>query len=111
MSTALRENKTIELTVNLKKLTHNVSWKYKAPFAIRNLKRLVQKIFHSKEEVLIAPDLNKAVWVRGMRHTPKKVRVRVERVPDNKDASKCVFKVSLVIVGAFKGLLTQAICE
>lgn len=111
MSSALKENKIIEMTINLRKLTHNVSWKYKAPYGVRNIKRLIQKNFKSEEEVLIAPDLNKAIWARGMRHVPGKVRIRVERAPSTKNPQVNVFKVSLVVVGGFKGLLTQAISE
>lgn len=111
MQNLLSENKTIEMTVNLKKVTNNVSWRYKAPFAIRNIKRLIQKNFHSQDEVLIAPELNKAVWVRGMKHVPNKVRIRVERGPCTKNPEKNVFRVSLVIVGGFKGLLTLSLTE
>ncbi|KAM0688190.1 60S ribosomal protein L31B [Conglomerata obtusa] len=111
MNNILRESKIVELTINLKKITNNVSWKYKAPFAVRNIKRLIQKNFHSEDEVLIAPELNKAIWVRGMKHVPKKVRIRVEKGPCTKNPEKSVFRVSLVIVGGFKGLLTQTVAE
>lgn len=111
MSNVLRENKTIEMTINLKKTTKKVSWCYKAPHALRNMKKLIQRNFNSNDEVLIAPDLNKAVWVRGMKHVPNKVRIRVERGPSSKDPTKNVFRASLVIVGGFKGLLTQSISE
>ncbi|KAM0676341.1 60S ribosomal protein L31B [Gurleya vavrai] len=111
MNNLLRENKIIEMTINLKKITNNVSWKYKAPHAVRNIKRLIQKNFHSKDDVLIAPELNKAIWVRGMKHVPNKVRIRIEKGPCTKNPENNVFRVALVIVGGFKGLLTQTVAE
>lgn len=111
MNNTLSENKVIEMTINLKKLTNNVSWRYKAPHGVRNIKRLIQKTFNTKEDVLIAPDLNKALWVRGMKNIPGKVRVRIERGPCTKNPANNVFRVALVIVGSFKGLITQSVSE
>ncbi|EJW05157.1 hypothetical protein EDEG_00768 [Edhazardia aedis USNM 41457] len=108
MSTEQQIGKTIEMTVNLKKVTRGVSWTNKAPHAVRNIKRMIHKIYNTKDPVLIAPELNKAIWGRGKFHVPNKVRVRVEKFAGSKGP---VFKVSLVIVGSFKSLLTQAVTD
>jgi len=33
---------------------------------------------HTKKEVKIAGDVNNAIWSRGMKHPPRKIRVNVE---------------------------------
>lgn len=111
MASSITKNKTIEVTVNIKRIAKKVSWRYKAAKAIRNLRIYVQKTFKSKDEVLISPDVNKRVFCNGMHNIPKKMRVRIERTPCNKDPSKSVFKVSLVNVNTFKGLNTQVITD
>lgn len=111
MNNTLSENKIIEMTINLKKLTNKVSWRYKAPHGVRNIKRFMQKTFNTSEDVLIAPELNKALWVRGMKKIPGKVRVRVQRGPCTKNPANNVYRVSLVIVGSFKGLITQSMAD
>ncbi|KCZ75584.1 hypothetical protein H311_03439, partial [Anncaliia algerae PRA109] len=97
--------------LNIKKLAKNASWRYKASSAIKCIRKFVQKQFKCKDEVLLAPDVNKRVFCNGMHNIPNKIRIRVERGPSNKDPLKNVFKVSLVNVNTFKGLITQAIAE
>lgn len=74
-------------------------------------KKTIQKTLNTKEDVLVAQDLNKALWVRGMKNIPEKVRVCVKRGPCTRNPAVNVFRVSLVIVGSFKGLITQSISE
>ncbi|EPR80098.1 60S ribosomal protein L31 [Spraguea lophii 42_110] len=109
---AFKDDKAIELTIPMGKITIDVSKRWKCRIGIRRLKKFITKTFHDKEaEVQISPDLNKFLWERGMRNVPKRVRVRVNQEPYPKDPSKKVYKLSHVVVSTFKGLGTEAIAE
>lgn len=108
MTSAIKNNKSVEMTVNLKKLARKASWRYKAPKCISYLRKLVRKQFRSENEVLIAPDVNKYIWTHGMRRVPTKIRVKIERAPSNKNPQVAVFRICMVEVNTFKGLSPQS---
>ncbi|KAG0416497.1 60S ribosomal protein L31, partial [Dictyocoela roeselum] len=101
----------LEMTINLKKITKNDSWRWKSKQCIKRIKKFMQKYFKTESTVMIAPDLNKAIWERGMHKVPSRIRVRVERDADRKDPGKEVIRVSYVVVGGFKSLGTEAVAE
>lgn len=109
--TTVKEKNPIELTIRLGKITKGDSWRWKAYKGIKRIKKHIQKYFNTECEVKLAPTLNSAVWGMGMRKVPKRIRVRAERVPDNRDSSKTVVKLSYVAVGGFKGLGTEVVPE
>ncbi|KAG0442086.1 60S ribosomal protein L31 [Dictyocoela muelleri] len=111
MTTDLKERRPLEMTINLRKITKNDSWRWKSKQCIKRIKKFMQKYFKTESEVMIAPDLNKAIWEKGMHKVPSRIRVRVERDMHRKDPSKEVIKVSYVIVGDFKSLGTEAVTE
>jgi len=51
-------------------------WSKRARKATRMVREFLQK--HTKKEVKIAGDVNEAIWSRGMKHPPRKIRVNVE---------------------------------
>ena len=61
------------------------------------------------KEVKLMPEVNKYVWSKGVRFTPKRIRVRLNRKQnDDEDAEeKMITYVELVEVPSFKGLLTE----
>ena len=70
-------------TLNLKRV-----WEYsgrvRAPKAVRLLRE--QAARHLKtdpENVKISGELNRFIWSRGLKHPPRKVRVRAERVEED----------------------------
>lgn len=87
-----------EYTINLhKKLYHvfvvfhsvcaNLSrtFKKRAPRAVREIKAFAEKQMGTKD-VRIAVSLNQALWSKGIRHVPNRVRVMMER-KRNEDAA------------------------
>lgn len=111
MSSSLKPSKTVEVTLNLKKLAKKVSWKHKSSMCIKTIRRHVKRQFKSDNDVMISPDVNKFVWSYGKRNIPTRMRVRIESIPSPKDATKNVFRVALVKVNTFKGLLNEVIVD
>ena len=111
MTEAIKVNKTVELTINLRQLAKRASWRWKAVKGVKYLKKFVQKQFKTKDDVLVSPDVNNYVWSKGMRSVPGKMRIRIERGPSTKNPNENVFKLSLVDVSTFKGLNSQSFQE
>ena len=79
-----------DYTLNMHKILHAIQFKKRAPRAIRDIKRFAQKAMHT-EEVRIDTDLNRHVWVNGIRNVPRKIRVRITRKRNEDEESKHKF--------------------
>lgn len=104
---------TREYTINLHKRLHGISFKKRAPRAIKAIKDFAQKTM-STEDVRIEPQLNKFVWSKGVRNVPYRVRVRLSRKRNEEEeaGNELFILVSHVKVdGKFKGLVTKNIDE
>ncbi|KRH91784.1 60S ribosomal protein L31 [Pseudoloma neurophilia] len=114
MTNPMKDFKTIDLTINIRKITQGDSWRWKTKQAIKRIKQHLLKYYKltkSDADVSLAPELNKHIFSRGMKNPPKKIRVRVEPSTSRKDANRRVFRVSQIIVGGFKGLSTECVVE
>ncbi|TBT99892.1 ribosomal protein L31 [Hamiltosporidium tvaerminnensis] len=111
MSSVLKHNKITEMTVNLPAVARKVSWKRKASGAMKKLKKFLQKQFNVEGEVVMSPELNKFVWKGGIEKVPRRIRIRVERCTSKKNVEKSALRVSLVLVGSFKGLNSESFNE
>ncbi|KAI3658179.1 hypothetical protein MP638_000862 [Amoeboaphelidium occidentale] len=99
---------TREYTIHLHKLVHGKSFKKRAPHAIKSIKEFATKAFGTKD-VRVDTSLNQAVWNRGIRNVPRRIRVRLER-RRNEDAEateKLYTVATFVPVTSFKGLVTK----
>jgi large subunit ribosomal protein L31e len=103
---------TREHTIHLAKLLHRVTFKKKTPRAIRAIKKFASTAMGTSD-VRIAPALNKALWSRGVRHTPRRIRVRLSRKRnDDEEADEALFTlVEHVPVADFKELETKVVDE
>ncbi|KAI5191118.1 large subunit ribosomal protein L31e [Nematocida minor] len=108
MANIVSENKVIVLTVNLWKLVKGCSQKRWADCAVRNLKRHIQKQFKTQMDVKIDMDLNKAIWSRGKKQLPTRIRIEVGKRPAFKDNAKTELFVKHVFVPTFKGLQSES---
>ncbi|WVZ92260.1 hypothetical protein U9M48_038340 [Paspalum notatum var. saurae] len=105
---------TREYTVNLHKRLHGCTFKKKAPNAIKEIRKFVQKAMGTTD-VRIDVKLNKHIWSSGIRSVPRRVRVRIARKRnDEEDAKEELY--SLVTVAeipaeGLKGLGTKVIDE
>ena len=111
MKTALENNKTMELTVNLGKITKGCNWTKKASIAVKKFRKHLKKMLKTDEKITIQKDLSKFIFSKGLRKVPRRVRIKVERIPDKDNAELNVIKCSHVLVGNFKGLKTEVVKE
>jgi large subunit ribosomal protein L31e len=87
-----------EYTINLHKRLHGIKFKGRAPRAIKEIKAFATKVMKTKD-VRLDAGLNKAVWAKGVRNVPFRLRVVVERRRnDDEDAKDPVY--SYVTVAA-----------
>ena len=97
-----------EYTVNLHKRIHRISFKKRAPRAIQEIKKFAKKMMRTND-VRISTDLNKAVWAKGVRNVPYRVRVQLHRKrnEDEEAKEKLYTLVTYVPVTSFKNLQTR----
>lgn len=101
---------TREITINLHKRIHGISFKKRAPKAIKAVKEFAQKQMGTKD-VRVDVSLNKFLWSKGIRNVPYRVRVRMHRKRNEDDEAeeKLYTLVSHVPVVSFKGLTSQTV--
>merc|ERR1711997_528868 len=75
----LGEVVTREYTINLHKRLHGIGFKYRAPRAIKEVKKFAEKQMGTND-VRIDTRLNKHIWSQGVRNVPFRIRVRLARL-------------------------------
>ena len=92
------------------KRLHGIGFKYKAPRAVKEIKKFAEKQMGTKD-VRIDTRLNKAIWSQGVRGVPFRMRIRLARLRNEDEDSihKLYTLVTHVQVakGGFKGLQTE----
>jgi len=108
--TAMGEVVTREYTINLHKRLHGIGFKYRAPRAVKEIKKFAEKQMGTKD-VRIDTRLNKAIWTQGVRGVPFRMRIRLARLrnEDEDSVHKLYTLVTHVQIakGGFKGLQTE----
>jgi large subunit ribosomal protein L31e len=91
-------------------MVHGRSFKKRTPHALKSVKAFAQKAMGT-EDVRVDPALNKALWSRGVRNVPHRIRVRIARKRnDDEDAKHKLYSyVTYVPVASFKGLETAVV--
>jgi ribosomal protein L31E len=69
---------TREYTIHLHKYVHGRSFKKRAPTAVKSVLAFAQKEMGTAD-VRIDPKLNQALWERGIKSVPHRIRVKLER--------------------------------
>ncbi|PHH67089.1 hypothetical protein CDD81_4484 [Ophiocordyceps australis] len=101
-----------EYTIHMHKRLHGVSFKKRAPRAIKEIKDFATKAMGTSD-VRIDPQLNKKVWECGIKGVPYRLRVRISRKRnDEEDAKEKLYSyVQAVNVKNPKGLITSVVEE
>ncbi|KAF1921917.1 60S ribosomal protein L31 [Ampelomyces quisqualis] len=99
-----------EYTIHLHKRVHGVSFKKRAPRAIKEIKGFAEKAMGTKD-VRLDPQLNKKVWEAGIKGVPFRLRVRISRKRNDEEGAKekLYSYVQAVNVKDPKGLHTQVV--
>nr|XP_037861590.1 uncharacterized protein LOC103221604 [Chlorocebus sabaeus] len=109
---AINEVVTREYTINIHKRIHGVGFKKRAPRALKEIRKFAMKEMETLD-VLIDTRLNKAVWAKGIRNVPYRIRVRLSRKrnEDEDSPNKLYTLVTYVPVTTFKNLQTVNVDE
>lgn len=101
---AVSESITREYTIHLHKYLHGKSFKSRAPGAVKVIREFAKKAMGT-EDIRLDPSLNKAVWDRGIKNVPYRIRVRLarKRNEDEEAKHKLYTLVTYVPVASFKG--------
>ncbi|KAF8064930.1 ribosomal protein L31e-domain-containing protein [Lyophyllum atratum] len=107
---ALADVVTREYTIHLHKRVHGRSFKKRAPWAVKSVIEFAQKAMGTAD-VRVDPRLNQAVWERGIKTVPHRIRVKCERKRnDDENAKEKLYTyVSHVPVTSFHGLQTVVV--
>eukprot|EP00286_Rhodomonas_abbreviata_P029974 CAMPEP_0181298602 /NCGR_PEP_ID=MMETSP1101-20121128/5874_1 /TAXON_ID=46948 /ORGANISM="Rhodomonas abbreviata, Strain Caron Lab Isolate" /LENGTH=118 /DNA_ID=CAMNT_0023403643 /DNA_START=42 /DNA_END=398 /DNA_ORIENTATION=+ len=101
---------TREFSIHMSKRLYGVTFKKRAPRAIREIKQFAAKAMKTSD-VRIDSSLNKFVWSQGVKNVPTRVRVRLSRKRnEDEDAKEKLYTVvTHVDVKDFKGLQNETI--
>ncbi|KAF3764741.1 hypothetical protein M406DRAFT_356645 [Cryphonectria parasitica EP155] len=101
-----------EYTIHLHKRLHGVTFKKRAPRAIKEIKDFATKSMGTSD-VRLDPQLNKKVWEQGVKGCPYRLRVRISRRRNDEEGAKekLYSYVQAVNVKNPKGLVTQVVEE
>lgn len=105
---AINEVVTRECTIHLNRRLHKIGFKKRSPRAVKIIRKFAEKEMGTKD-VRIDTRLNKAVWSRGIRNPPFRIRVRLSRRRNDDEDSvhKLYTLVTYVAVPTFKELQTE----
>jgi large subunit ribosomal protein L31e len=86
-----KEVVTREYTINLHRRLHGITFKKRAPRAVAEIRKFATKMMKTKD-VRIDTALNKAVWSKGIKAVPTKIRVVISRRRnDDEDAKEPLY--------------------
>ncbi|KIJ28279.1 hypothetical protein M422DRAFT_54661 [Sphaerobolus stellatus SS14] len=107
---ALQDVVTREYTIHLHKHVHGRSFKKRSPWAIKSVVDFATKVMGTKD-VRVDPKLNEAIWARGVRSPPHRIRVKLERRRNDEEEAKekLYTYATYVPVTTFKGLQTVVV--
>ncbi|KAL6309501.1 60S ribosomal protein L31 [Sparassis latifolia] len=107
---ALQDVVTREYTIHLHKRVHGRSFKKRAPWAVKSVVDFAQKAMGTTD-VRLDPKLNQALWARGIKSVPHRIRVKLERKRNDEENAKekLYTYASHIIVESFKGLETLTV--
>ncbi|CAK7221713.1 60S ribosomal protein L31B [Sporothrix curviconia] len=101
-----------EYTIHMHKRLHGVSFKKRAPRAVKEIKKFAEQAMGTAD-VRLDPTLNKKVWESGVKGVPYRLRIRISRRRnDEEDAKEKLYSfVQAVNVKNPKGLHTVVVEE
>ncbi|ODQ48968.1 hypothetical protein PICMEDRAFT_89592 [Pichia membranifaciens NRRL Y-2026] len=107
MAKELKDAVTREYTINLHKRLHGVTFKKRAPKAVKEIKKFA-KLHMGTDDVRLDPKLNVELWKRGIQGVPYRLRLRISRKRNEDENAKATMfsYVESVSVPTVKGLET-----
>jgi len=100
---------TRECTIHMSKRLYGVTFKNRAPRAIREIKDFASKQMKTSD-VRIEVGLNKYIWSAGIKNVPKRLRVRLSRKRnEDEKAKEKLYTLVSHVPGESKGLETVTV--
>ena len=81
------EPETRQTIIHLHKRLHKVTFKKKAPRAVKEIKEYARKCMFTKD-VRIDPELNQELWRNGVRNIDRRIEVVMERRKNEDEEAK-----------------------
>ncbi len=81
-----------EYTINLHKRLHGVTFKKRAPRAVKEIKKFAGKVMQTSD-VRVDVKLNKAIWSQGIRNVPNKLRIVIQRRRDEEAEDEAMYSL------------------
>ncbi|AQZ18285.1 RPL31A (YDL075W) and RPL31B (YLR406C) [Zygosaccharomyces parabailii] len=108
----LKDVVTREYNINMHKRLHGVTFKKRAPRAVKEVKKFA-KLHMGTDDVRLAPELNHEIWKRGIKGVPFRLRLRISRKRNEEENAKnpLFSYVEPVFVASTKGLNTVVVEE
>ncbi|ELW57345.1 60S ribosomal protein L31, partial [Tupaia chinensis] len=109
---AINEVVTQEYTIDIHKRIHGMGFKKHAPRALKEIRKFAMKEMRTPD-VRTDTRLNKAVWAKGIRNVPDRIRVWLSRKrnEDEDSPNKLYTLATYVPVTTFKNLQTVNVDE
>ncbi len=82
-----RDVVTREYTVNIHKAVHKVSFKEKAPKAVKQIRAFAKKVMGTSD-VRLDVKLNKTIWSKGIKNVPNRIRIVISRRRNDDEDAK-----------------------
>ena len=103
-----KTHKTLLMTINLHKACHGVTFKKRAPRAIKVIRHTAKKFLRTRDVRLDTP-VNTFIWSKGIRNPPRRIRVQMERKKSEDEDAKDKYFVFVkhVPVKTFHDLQTR----
>merc|ERR1712232_1536048 len=100
-------------------IVYGVAFKKRAPRAVRELRKIAGKVMGTPNDVRVESKINKAIWAKGVRNLPRRIRVRLSRKRNESDGAgagnKSAFYTLIQYVPVerhgFKRLQTENVTE
>merc|ERR1712083_979034 len=74
---AMNDVVTREYTIHMHKRVHGMGFKKRAPRAVKEIRKFAMKMMGTPD-VRVDTTLNKAVWSKGIRSVPYRLRIRLQ---------------------------------
>ncbi|XP_054421127.1 60S ribosomal protein L31-like [Pteronotus mesoamericanus] len=109
---AINKVVTRKYTINMHKRIHEVGFKKRVPWALKEIQKFAMKEMGTPD-VHIDTRLNKAIWAKGIRNVPYRIRVQLSRKRNEKENSSNKFYTldTYVSPTSFKNLQTVNVDE
>lgn len=89
-----KEQVTREYTIHLSKRLHKTSFKKCAPKAVKEIRKFASKVMGTSD-VRLDVKLNKAVWSKGIKNVPTRLRIVISRRRNDDEDAKVGSSISI----------------